>query len=197
MGTVNPLGVFRIKSRPKFLFVFATGALVLSLGGVLAANITLNGDATPNQLVFGQGVVQATSCDDQVTLVPKAHYVNSESKFYMDSLAIHGISSACLDKSFTVNGYSTGSDTPIPFSLTVGHPEISVYFKPADPANPTALPGTFVLSADHTATSLSGSWSLTTDSGNSATDNGFTLTFDPTNKIHASDLKTLTIETGN
>ena len=66
-----------------------TGALVF--GSTLAANISLNSGAP---VEFGQGVVQATSCDHEVTVTPNSKFVNGQpGEFKFSSITLSNLDS--------------------------------------------------------------------------------------------------------
>ena len=61
------------KGIPRALIF--TIALILSIiGYTLAANISLN---SGQNVEFGQGVTQASACDNEITVTPQAEFINS------------------------------------------------------------------------------------------------------------------------
>jgi hypothetical protein len=109
------------KSLPSKVILLILVAL-LPLGYTLAANINLGGN---NSLEFGQGVVIATSCDDQIQVVPGAKFDNQISKsFGVNSITISDISNSCIGKHLTIDLYgetstsSSNSYGPIVLTLT-------------------------------------------------------------------------------
>ena len=56
--------------------ILGIGALtgVIALGSTLAANINLNAGST---VEFGQGITQATACDNDITVTPLASFINT------------------------------------------------------------------------------------------------------------------------
>ena len=77
-------------------------------GGVLAANIAVNGGSA---IEFGQGTVATVACDTAVTLSPTSTYVNGSSAFFVTSVEIRDI-----DKR---QGTSAGNDGCNGKTLTV------------------------------------------------------------------------------
>ena len=98
------------KGEKKSLKIFlGIGLLVgtVALGSTLAASINLN-DSGPVE--FGQGVTQATACDDEITLTPTSTFVNSAGagSHKFSSLNISGINSSsdkCSGKIFVIKAY--------------------------------------------------------------------------------------------
>lgn len=97
----------------------------LAIGSTLAANINLNSGAP---VEFGQGMVQATACDDQITITPFSTFVNEvgAGNHLLTSLKISGIDSSsdkCSGKTFVIKAYGENeqlylfnySDSSIPF----------------------------------------------------------------------------------
>ena len=85
------------------------GALVL--GPTLAANLVLN---TGTPVEFGQGVAQATACDDEVLITPYSKFVNSDGSgaFSFSSVTLSNINSDdehCNGKQFETTAYGSGN----------------------------------------------------------------------------------------
>jgi len=75
---INQFAKARNKVFKVILGFGLVGALV-ALGSTLAANINLNN----NQAVeFGQGMVQATACDNQITVTPFSTFVNQSNETF-------------------------------------------------------------------------------------------------------------------
>jgi hypothetical protein len=106
------------KGEKKTLkLLFGIGALVgvVALGSTLAASLNLNSGAP---VEFGQGVVQATACDDEITITPYSTFVNEEGggDYYFSSLKISGIDSSegkCSGKRFLIKAYSDEAIVPL------------------------------------------------------------------------------------
>lgn len=82
-------------------------AALIPVGYTMAGNINL-GSSKPVE--FGQGVVTATSCDDQISIAPKSSYLGAGGQeFILSSLTISDIANACINKPITINLYSENS----------------------------------------------------------------------------------------
>jgi hypothetical protein len=104
------------KAGKKLRVLLGIGALaaVTGIGSTLAANITLNSGA---DVEFGQGVVQTTSCDPTsgITVAPVSDFDNTATPsaspsanpgvFFLESIVLSDIDSACDDKWFAVKAY--------------------------------------------------------------------------------------------
>jgi hypothetical protein len=100
-------------SSLKVVLGLAGIAAVALLGSTLAANISLNSGSA---VEFGQGVALTSACDsDGITATPSAAFVNAASagSFNFATVAFTGISSACLDKTFTLKAYGDTNATPL------------------------------------------------------------------------------------
>lgn len=102
-------------SNLKVMTALASVAAVAVLGSTLAANITLNNNAS---LEFGQGVQLTAACDDSgITIAPGASFVNSSSSFMFKTIALSGIdfasSTNCLNKTFSLSAYDSTTATPL------------------------------------------------------------------------------------
>lgn len=88
-------------------------ALILSIiGYTLAANISLN---SGQNVEFGQGVTQASACDDEITVTPQAEFINSsgDNNFKFSSIQISGIDSTsdnCDGKDFIIKAYDSAGN---------------------------------------------------------------------------------------
>ena len=94
---------------------------VVPLGYTLAANINLGSNSS---VEFGQGVLVAATCDDQIIVKPGAIFDNQISKaFGVNSLTISDISNSCIGKVLTIDFFgetataSSNSYGPISLSL--------------------------------------------------------------------------------
>ena len=108
-------------SRKPLKLILGIGALVgtIALGSTLAASIDLNGGGP---VEFGQGVVQATACDDSVMLTPESTFVNSAGSgdYLFASITVSGISSSCDGKDFIVKAYKNGTNSALPLYIRNG-----------------------------------------------------------------------------
>lgn len=78
-----------------------------ALGTTLASNISLN---SGGPVEFGQGVVQATACDNEISITPYSEFVNQvgAGAHFLSSLKISGIDSSsnkCAGKRFLIKAY--------------------------------------------------------------------------------------------
>lgn len=111
-----------------FLGVSVLIAAVAS-GSTFASNINLNGS---EPIEFGQGIVLATSCDDQIIVTPRASFLNLNGggDFRFTSFSVSDISNECDGKKFTIKVYEKDSDTPLSLYQSNGgetYEEISVH----------------------------------------------------------------------
>ena len=97
--------------RKPLRAILGIGALVgaVALGSTLAASINLN-DSGPVE--FGQGVVQTTACDDEITITPYSTFVNEDGggSFMGTSIVISGVDSStegCSGKNLTITGFTS------------------------------------------------------------------------------------------
>ena len=113
------------KSKALKIFVGLTLiGVIAATGSTLAANINL-GSGTSE---FGQGVLQSTACDNQITVTPKAAFNNSATPspaptpsnvtgvFSLGSIVVSDIDSSagkCDGKWFTLKGFDASSGTPL------------------------------------------------------------------------------------
>jgi hypothetical protein len=97
----------RFKSKIKYLVAVMALLGVGALGTTLASNISLN---SGGPVEFGQGVVQATACDNQISITPYSEFVNQvgAGSHFLTSLKISGIDSTlnkCSGKRFVIKAY--------------------------------------------------------------------------------------------
>ena len=94
------------------LVAVAGFAAVAVLGSTLAANISLNS----GPIEFGQGVANATACDnDGIVVTPRSSFANASSagSFNLASISFSGIHDNCTGDLFTINAYGDTSATPL------------------------------------------------------------------------------------
>jgi hypothetical protein len=108
------------KSRKSLRVLLGIGALaaVTGIGSTLAANISLNNDTS---VEFGQGVVTTAACDGTITVTPISEFtndINGGGEFYLTSVDLSDIDSACDTKTLTVKGYDD-TDPNSKFSVDV------------------------------------------------------------------------------
>jgi len=112
----SPLGS---KKSLKLILGIAALAGAIALGSTLAANISLN---SGSPVEFGQGVAQATACDDRIVVTPQAPFINDaeESTFLFNQFSVTDISDACFGKTFTIKVYKNDQNSPLDFYNTNG-----------------------------------------------------------------------------
>jgi hypothetical protein len=96
-------------SKKPFKLIFGIGTLVgaIALGSTFAASINLN---SGGPVEFGQGLIQATACDDEITITPISSFINEEGggNHKFSSLKISGIDSSsdkCSGKVFVIKAF--------------------------------------------------------------------------------------------
>jgi Lectin C-type domain len=93
------------KFRQTIISLFAVCAVIT--GVTLAANINLN---VGENVEFGQGVVQAAACDDEIVVTPQSTFDNTDGSntFKFSSILLTGIDSTsdnCDGKDFVIKAY--------------------------------------------------------------------------------------------
>jgi hypothetical protein len=112
----------------KFIF----GAVILLalpvIGTTLAASISINSGSS---VQFGQGVIQATACDEAITVTANTSFTNASGagSFNVDTITLSGIADACSAKTFTVRAYDTTTATPLTVN-SGGTPTTALVFVP-------------------------------------------------------------------
>jgi hypothetical protein len=112
----------------KFIF----GAVILLalpvIGTTLAASISINSGSS---VQFGQGVIQATACDESITVTANTSFTNASGagSFNVDTITLSGIADACSAKTFTVRAYDTTTATPLTVN-SGGTPTTALVFVP-------------------------------------------------------------------
>jgi hypothetical protein len=109
----DPLRKIRLLNSRTSKLVFGAAVLLALplIGTTLAASISIN---TTNTIQFGQGVVQATACDQDVTVAATTSFANASGagSFNVDTITLSGISADCASKTFLVRAYDTTTATP-------------------------------------------------------------------------------------
>ena len=109
----DPLRKIRLLNSRTSKMVFGAAVLLALplIGTTLAASISIN---TTNTIQFGQGVVQATACDQDVTVAATTSFANASGagSFNVDTITLSGISADCALKTFLVRAYDTTTATP-------------------------------------------------------------------------------------
>ena len=177
MNTLN-LGsddepVVKKKSNTRNLKIalgLAAVILIPTIGSTLAGTITVG---TSNTLEFGQGVTATTACSPTLTITPTS--VLTSGVFYLDTIVVTEINSACTDKYFTIKVLNS-SGTPQAIGTSAAT-FCRVQFKLLSPFTATANAG------------------ATCGTISAADADEFTLT--PTTKPATTAVDKLTIESGS
>jgi hypothetical protein len=112
---LNPTPSRRVRKKPGvFLFLIAVASGALFIGNTLAGNISLNSGTA---VEFGQGVVQATACDNEISINPISTFMNSSEggSYGLTALNFSGIDSSsdhCARKDFYIHAYYKNSTGP-------------------------------------------------------------------------------------
>jgi hypothetical protein len=117
------------KNPVKLLLGVSVLVAALASGSTFASNISLN-ESRP--IEFGQGIVIATSCDEQIILTPRASFVNLNGggEFRFTSLSVSDISKECDGKNFKIKAYGKDSNSPLSLYQSNGiktYEEINVH----------------------------------------------------------------------
>lgn len=111
---MSPLNIHPEESQPatkkknnkllKALLGISALVAVPVIGTTLAASITIGS----GPIQFGQGVQQAVTCDNEVTVTPTAGFTNVDGggTFSLLSIAVTEILAACDGKTFTLKVYN-------------------------------------------------------------------------------------------
>jgi alpha-tubulin suppressor-like RCC1 family protein len=123
----EPSGYSRSGSRKPLKSILGIGALVgtIALGSTLAASINLNGGGP---VEFGQGIVQTTTCDDQITLTPYSTFNSSLNEFALTSLRLAGVDGTsqedaldqgCAGVNFTIKAYTQSGELTATYQVSL------------------------------------------------------------------------------
>ena len=90
------------KNKALLFALVGVGLLATTVGGVFAANsIAIN---TNNQIEFGQGLVETSTCDAALTTSITQAYDAAADKFYAETVVVSGIKDfACDGKNVNVS----------------------------------------------------------------------------------------------
>jgi hypothetical protein len=98
----------------KILLGIAALIAIPAIGTTLAASIAINSGSA---IQFGQGKVQATACDDAVTVSSTTSFDNdatfSNASFKVLTVTASGIADACSGETIKLRLYGPSSDTPL------------------------------------------------------------------------------------
>ena len=114
------------KKRARVATIIGGAFLLAAIGSTFAANVTINGGAA---IEYGQGLTQATACDDAIKITPTNHFVNSagaSGTFYIDTItvtdsrtvsAITGLGN-CVGKSIKLSAFNNVAGAAALFTCT-------------------------------------------------------------------------------
>ena len=128
----DPLRKIRLLNSRTSKMVFGAAVLLALplIGTTLAASISITSN-TNNTIQFGQGVIQATACDEAITVTANTNFTNASGagSFNVDTITLSGIADACTAKTFTVRAYDTTTATPLTVN-SGGTPTTALVFVP-------------------------------------------------------------------
>ena len=114
------------KKRARLATIIGGAFLFAAIGSTFAANVTINGGAA---IEYGQGLTQATACDDAIKITPTNHFVNSAGSsgtFYIDTITVTDSRTAssstglgnCVGKSIKLSAYNATANSAALFTCT-------------------------------------------------------------------------------
>lgn len=164
----------------KILLGIAALVAVPAIGTTLAASITIGGGTA---IQFGQGVQQATACDDALTVTATSSFDNATGagQFNVGTIVVSGIADACTGKTFTVKAFGDSDDNALTLSASGAS-------SPACRAVPTIGSGAMSIASESNNTCVG-----TINSTYSA--NATVITFTPSTLLNASTVFKITVET--
>lgn len=128
----SPPNNFFSKGRLKIKLVGLALVSALSyslLGSTFATNISMS----TGRVEFGQGITQATACDNNVTLTPYATFANASgasANYKLTSIRLTDMGSGCWGKDIIIKVYNSTDSTPLNLYQTGGstnYSQIRVY----------------------------------------------------------------------
>lgn len=115
------------KKRGRIATIIGGAFLFAAVGSTFAANVTINGGSA---IEYGQGLTQATACDDAIKITPTNHFVNGETStgtFYIDTITVTDSRTAdsaglakCVGKSIKLTAFSGTAGSAALFTCTFG-----------------------------------------------------------------------------
>ena len=125
-------------SSSKTMLGIAAAAVIAVVGSTLAANISLTSGSSSE---FGQGLVQATACDNSITVVPASTFANASGagQFNFSSVALSGIADACAGRTFTLNAWNDSTNTANSIASANGSAYANATFVWATASNGSAI----------------------------------------------------------
>lgn len=105
--------------------------LLFTFGTTYAANINLD---LNNKAEFGQGILQMTACDPQVTLKPKLTFSNSDNTHLLTGFSVSDIGAGCENKNFRLRAFDSMTNLALPlYSYNgVDYSEVNIIFAPSN-----------------------------------------------------------------
>lgn len=114
------------KKRARLVTIVGGAFLFAAIGSTFAANVTINGGSA---IEYGQGLTQATACDDAIKITPTNHFVNGETStgtFYIDTITVTDSRTAssttglakCVGKSIKLTAFSGTAGSAALFTCT-------------------------------------------------------------------------------
>jgi hypothetical protein len=114
------------KKRARIATIIGGAFLMAAVGSTFAANVTINGGSA---IEYGQGLTQATACDDAIKITPTNHFVNSAGSsgtFYIDTITVTDSRTAsastglgnCVGKSIKLSAFNATAGAAALFSCT-------------------------------------------------------------------------------
>jgi hypothetical protein len=114
------------KKRARIATIIGGAFLMAAVGSTFAANISINSGSA---IEYGQGLTQATACDDSIKITPTNHYVNaagSSGTFYIDTITVTDSRTAsastglgnCVGKSIKLSAFNATAGAAALFSCT-------------------------------------------------------------------------------
>lgn len=113
------------KKRARLATIIGGAFLFAAVGSTFAANISINSGSA---IEYGQGLTQATACDDAIKITPTNHFVNSAGSsgtFYIDTITVTDSRTAdnaglakCVGKSIKLSAFNNVSGAAALFACT-------------------------------------------------------------------------------
>jgi hypothetical protein len=151
----------RKKKSLGLILGVALVAGVTTLGSTLASSVTITGGT----ITFGQGVVQATACDSEITVTPATGFTNATGagSFTLGSITLGGLADACDGKKLIVKAYNDTNGSG-PLTLVGTSTSITATYNKSTPTSSTLLPASGVALTGSAASANNGTLVLTISS---------------------------------
>lgn len=145
------------KKRARLVTIVGGAFLFAAIGSTFAANVTINGGSA---IEYGQGLTQATACDDAIKITPTNHFVNGETStgtFYIDTITVTDSRTAtnaglakCVGKSIKLTAFSGTAGSAALFTCTFSNITFS---SPSVSASVANCPANAAITSFYDATS--------------------------------------------